>query len=296
MINELVRNLEEAIREGCDAEKVGIIFSGGIDSSLIAMLASKFTNVVAYSVGAVNAPDLEVLKQIEERFDFGVEKVDVSNEDIEKNLPTVLKAVGEPSPVRAGAAFPTFFASEAAHADGLEIMLSGQGADEIFGGYWRYLQVLHEGGHDNLKDLLKKDTMELKENLIKSDIAVCKGNSIELKTPFLDDDFVDFALKIPAEEKIKSLEEKIDLPDGAIDEYEGKLYIRKYILKRAAEQVGVPKEAVWRAKKAAQYGSGIHKILDRIARAQGFKGKAREADRRDYLTMFLEDRFSNLPK
>jgi len=296
MTDELITNLGKAVKKACNAEKVGILFSGGVDSTLIAMLASRFTNVVAYSVGVENAPDLELLKQIEGKLDFKVIRVDISEKDVEENIAAVLKAVGEPSPVRVGAAFPPFFASRAAHKDGLEIMLSGQGADEIFGGYWRYLPVLHDGGYKDLEGLLKKDTVELKENLVKSDIAVCKANSIELRTPFLDEDFIDFALKIRVEEKIKTLEEKIDLPDGAIDEYGGKFYIRKYILKRAAERAGVPKESVWRPKKAAQYGSGVHKVLDRIARAKGFKEKAREAGRKEYLTMFLEDCFSNLPK
>ncbi len=71
------------------------------------------------------------------------------------------------------------------------------------------------------------------------------ANSVELRVPYLDLDVVRLALKIPMKYKLNGDE------DG----------LRKCILRSVASDIGVPYEIVRRPKKAAQYGSGVHKIL-----------------------------------
>jgi asparagine synthase (glutamine-hydrolysing) len=156
----------------------------------------------------------------------------------------------------------------------------------MFGGYARYMPVLFEKGYATLEKLLEKDTVELKEKIIKIDQAICAANGVELRNPFLAEEFVEFGLSIPVKERLWSSTKK---PKEPYEEHNGEYIIRKFCEKKAAEEI-LPKEIVWRPKKAAQYGSGIHKALERLAKKHGFKEKAKTAGHEGYLTMFLESR------
>jgi asparagine synthase (glutamine-hydrolysing) len=128
--------------------------------------------------------------------------------------------------------------------DNLKVVLSGQGADEIFAGYHRYQQFYMDKGENTQEDL-KEDVLNIYHVNLQRDDAVTMANSVELRVPYLDLELVDMALNIPM---------KYKMDDGADN-------LRKCILREIASDIGVPSEIVRRPKKAAQYGSGIHKIL-----------------------------------
>lgn len=282
--------LERIVADQCE-KKTGVIYSGGIDSALLAYYASKHSDVTAYTVGVEGASDIPFAKQLNS--DFKHEIIILSDDDVDQHLDTVLPIIketeGHLSPVRVGAELPSYFASKAAAEDGHNVVLSGQGPDEMFGGYARYLPLLFEEGYPALEALLKKDTIELKDEIIKIDRAICAHNGVELRNPFLTDDFVDFGLSIDVGDKIWFGDEKPKYPHEDCD---GKYVIRKFCEKKAAEEV-LPKDIVWRPKKAAQYGSGTHKVLDRLAKKYGFKERAKKEGKKQYLTMFLEERAKN---
>ncbi len=290
-MDEFLAKLDAVVKEQCEKE-TGVIFSGGIDSSLLAVLAAKHCSVTAYTVGVDEAPDIPFAEQLKSHFHHEIIKLgdDEIDAELDTLLPLIMETEGEVSPVRVGAEFPTYFASRAAKEDGFKVVLSGQGPDEMFGGYARYLPVLFKDGYGALEELLRKDTLELRDRIILIDKTVCARNGVELRNPFLADHFIKYGLSIPVKERLWSGKTKPKYPH---EEHEGKYVIRKFCEKKAAEAI-LPKEIVWRPKKAAQYGSGIHKVLDRLARKHGFKEKAKKAGKSEYLTMFLEDRLEKL--
>ncbi len=285
-MNEFLERLDGIVKEQCEPE-TGVVFSGGVDSSLLAVLAARHCGVTAYAVGTEGAPDLPFARNL--KSEFGLEIIKLSEDDIEAALPEVVPVVrreeGRVSPVRVGAELPSHFAAKAAAEDGLRVMLSGQGPDEMFGGYARYRSVLAEEGYGALERLLRRDTLELRDEIIKIDRAVCARHGVELRNPFLTNGFVDYGLSLDVGDRIWMGAEK---PPHPHERYGGKFIIRKLCEKLAAEEV-LPREIVWRPKKAAQYGSGVHKVLDRLARRRGFKKRARERGKSHYLTMFLEE-------
>jgi len=285
IMSEFIDRLDAVVESQCEP-MTGVIFSGGVDSSLLAVLAAAHCSVTAYTVGVEGAPDLPFARSLKDS--FHLEIINLTEGDIEAELPKIVPIIknveGHVSPVRVGAELPSHFASRLAAANGLKVMLSGQGPDEMFGGYARYIPLLLEQGYDALERLLKKDTMELKNGIIKIDRAVCARNGIQLRNPFLDGNFVEYGLSLDVKDRLWMGDKK---PSHPHEEHEGSFIIRKFVEKRAAEEL-LPKEIVWRPKKAAQYGSGIHKALDRIARRKGFKEKARKQGSKQYLTMFLE--------
>ncbi len=278
---ELKRLLEEAVRKNCEAE-VGIVFSGGIDSTIIGMLASNFSKVTAYACGIEGSPDLDYAKDCR-NLGFDIEYIELNEELIENALKKIIPAINDRNPVKVAVEVPFYYASKKAREDNLCVMLCGQGADELFGGYNRYLEGI-KAGHKAAEDMMQYDIENMYEQQLNKDIAVCKSNDIVLRSPYMEQKFIEYAKKIPVEWRIRESEEF-----GCVDEINGKGFIRKYILRKLGEDLGVPKPILNRRKKAAQYGSGTQKIIKKIARQKGFKKKANTEGRNDYVRLFLEE-------
>ena len=225
-----------------------IAFSGGLDSSIIAALSS---DSELYSVGMPGSHDIKQTKKAAQLLGLSdkLHLHELTFEELEAAIPEVIRAVGSTDPMTVGIALPLFFTSRDAHRDGIRVMLSGQGADELFAGYRRYESM----EPDELEAALRKDLDNIAGHNLERDDAVTMANSVELRVPFLDRDVVGIVLGIAPELKIRN-------------------GIRKYILRRAAEAI-LPDELVWKEKKAAQYSSGIYSALSKLARKKGYRGE-----------------------
>ncbi|ODS39293.1 MAG: hypothetical protein A7316_11145 [Candidatus Altiarchaeales archaeon WOR_SM1_86-2] len=259
----------------CDAP-VGIIFSAGVDSTTIALLASKFTDVATYTVGIEDSADVEHVREAEDYLkdhSIKVRIIEVDEDILAGDLDKIISSVGkvaEINSLQVSVGIPFHFASKKASEDGLNVMLCGQGADEVFGGYDRYLGYIMDGGYDELKRNMDRDVDNAFEDNGYRDQEVCRANGIELRWPYLDDRLLDYAKEIPPELKVYEVKnEKEEF--SCVDEIDDRKFIRKYILRSAAEEIGVPGFIINRKKKAAQYGSGSQKLLKRVARGNGFK-------------------------
>ncbi|MCX9025180.1 MAG: asparagine synthetase B [Candidatus Methanoperedens sp.] len=225
-----------------------LAFSGGLDSSLIAALCP---DVELYSVGMAGSHDIMQTKRAAQLLGLSdkLHLHELTPDEVESALPDVIKAVESGDPFKVSIAMPLFLASKDAHNDGIRVMLSGQGADELFAGYKRYESMMP----DELESALLKDLDNISENNLERDDAVTMANAVELRVPYLDREVVELALRIAPELKIHN-------------------GIRKYILRLAAKKL-LPDELVFKEKKAAQYSSGIYSALVKLARKNGFKGE-----------------------
>jgi asparagine synthase (glutamine-hydrolysing) len=289
---ELKRLLTGAVKKSCTEEKIGIIFSAGIDSTIIAELASQFSEVTAYSVGVCGAHDIEFAEKLKENSNFKIKIIKIAINDVENAAREVVKIIKTPNAVKVSVGVPFYVASKQAAGDGIKVMLCGQGADELFGGYNRYIERIKEDNHyDTLKisEMIREDVENIYENQLNNDSAICASNGIELRFPFMDDEFKNYASAIPVELKIHEISKDEDVEFSCIDRINNKKFIRKFILRKVAEEIKIPGFIISRQKKAAQYGSGANKILDKIARSRGFREKAKEEGRKDYVNLFLEE-------
>ncbi|NJD52819.1 MAG: asparagine synthetase B [Candidatus Methanoperedens sp.] len=225
-----------------------IAFSGGLDSALLAAL---FRDAKLYSVGMAGSHDIGQTKKAARLLGLSdnLHLHELTIDEIEIATPDVIRAIESCDPMKVSIALPLFFASRDARRDGIRVMLSGQGADELFAGYKRYESMKPP----ELGIALNKDFDNIAENNLERDDAVTMANSVELRVPYLDKNFVELALRIAPELKIHN-------------------GIRKYILRLAASKI-LPDELVWKEKKAAQYSSGIYAAMEKIARKNGYRGE-----------------------
>jgi len=303
-ITQITENLKEllteAVKESCTEKRVGVIFSAGIDSTIIALLASQFSEVTAYTVGVSNSHDVVFAEKLKENSNFKINIIKIDIGDVENAAIDVIKIIEIPNSVKVSVGIPFYIASKKASEDGIKVMLCGQGADELFGGYNRYIECIRDieniENDKNIKDnnylkiseMIKYDVENIYENQLKNDIAICRSNSIGLHAPFMDDEFKNYASAIPIELKIYELKDE-DIGFSCIDKIDNKKFIRKFILRKVAQEIKIPDFIINRQKKAAQYGSGTQKILSKIARNNNFKAKAKKEGRTDYVNMFLEE-------
>jgi asparagine synthase (glutamine-hydrolysing) len=255
LMNALIDSVSKRVNE---LSEVGIIFSGGIDSTILAKISQDLgVKTKLYTVGTENSVDIKFAKKTAKYLDLPIEVKILKIPDVKKYTEFVLNAIEEFNIMKIGVGIPSYAASEMARDDNIKVMLSGQGADELFGGYNRYIQFYKDKGELAQEDL-KSDVSNLYHVNLQRDDAVTMANSVELRVPYLDQKLVEIAMNIPMQYKIYNEDENL----------------RKCILREVASDLEVPQDIVRRPKKAAQYGSGVHKILvKKILKDEKYKTK-----------------------
>lgn len=253
---ELKSNLIESVKKRLRGLKeVGILFSAGIDSTILTKISHDIgIRTTLYCVGGENSADIKFARETALKMDIPLRIKTIDKSDVKNYLIPVLDAIEQFNIMKIGVGMPAYIAAQMAHMDGIKVMLSGQGADELFGGYNRYIKLYEEKGELAHQDL-KEDLLNLYHVNLQRDDAVTMANSIELRVPYLDMDIINTALNIPMKYKIDGKEDRL----------------RKCILREVGAELGVPVEIVNRPKKAAQYGSGIHKMLKKVLKEDEYK-------------------------
>ncbi|MDP2908342.1 MAG: asparagine synthase C-terminal domain-containing protein [Nanoarchaeota archaeon] len=255
IVKELSSLILRSIEKNIPEEKFGILFSGGVDSTLIAFTAKKLRkNFICYTTaleepGLKKAEDLEYAEKIAKDLGFELKTIRLNLEEVEEYLKKTINITGKTDVVTIGVGTTFLPACEQAKKDGIRIIFSGLGSEEIFAGYER-----HEKAEDINKECVA-GLKNIKERDLDRDEAIAKHNGLELRLPFLEKELVDYALKIPGKYKIK---------DG----------IKKWILRKTAIQLGLPEEYAMRKKRAAQYGSRIDNAILKLTKKHGLKYKA----------------------
>jgi asparagine synthase (glutamine-hydrolysing) len=137
---ELLRLLEIAVKRQIRSDvPVGALLSGGVDSGMIVALASKHvSNLHTYSIGFVGQTvnELPAAAAVAHRYHTDHHQCELSDKEAISYLDIAIKNLSEP--IADPSIIPSYVLSEMAASDGVKVLLSGTGGDEIFGGYERY--------------------------------------------------------------------------------------------------------------------------------------------------------------
>ncbi|MFZ3148279.1 MAG: asparagine synthase-related protein [Methanothrix sp.] len=240
--NYPLMDLDEAIRIAVQLRSDdGIVaLSGGVDSALVARLAGRECVVV----GIAGSHDLMRASEAAKEFGLTLHQQLIDPASIEEALAQVLAVIPKKDPVNASIATTLYFVCQWAGLHGERRILAGQGADELFGGYSRYLQT------ETLASDMERDFLGLARQLAR-DQAVAGMHGTCFSLPYMDCRVVAAARAIAPEMLIR---------DG----------VRKIPLRTVAERYMSPAIAQYE-KKAMQYGSGVMKEIQRLAARNGYK-------------------------
>ncbi len=253
--------LSEAVKRRL-GDKNAILFSGGIDSSLIALLIKKLKGEpTCYTVGIEGSDDLIYAGKAAQAHGFNLRQKLLSLDELEMVVKNVVKIIRNSDIVAVGVG-SVFYASAAmARHEGFSSVFSGLGSEELFAGYERHGKAL-ESGIEAVHSECVAGLLAMRQRDLVRDFAIANHFGISLALPFLDKEVIKEALSIHPMYKISKEEKKI-------------------ILREAAEGLGLSREFAWRKKQAAQYGSNFIGGIEKLAKRKGFSLK------RDYLNSLL---------
>ncbi len=228
------------LRRAHGFRKVGVAFSGGLDSSVIAHCSARHADVTLFSVYGRGSKDEAWSRKAAELLDLEHVACPVDAEEVSEEL-KCLNLPFEPSPMDKVLWCVYSVAGRAARERGIDMLLLGQLADELFGGYLKYALQLQRSGEAAARGMMEGDVRECsRRGFIRDETACAKW--VEPRFPFADEEVVRFALGLPIEWKISGGE-------------------RKVVLRRAALELGLPETLTALPKNAAQYSSGVMKLV-----------------------------------
>ena len=241
--DEIVKNIREKIELAVDNELISdvpvcTILSGGIDSVIITYLLSKKVDnleafVVSNGINDKKKDDLYYARKAAEFMKIPLNEVIIDDDFIMSNLKDTIYAVEDYKWVQVSPAVAQLPMSKAIHEKGYKVVFGGEGSDEIFGSYghifaWKWKDNdYHEARIDLIEKLHEK-------NLVRTNKAMMYGGTVELRTPFLDKNFVEYGLGIPPQYKKIDNHWKPLLREAFVGE--------------------IPDDILWRPKKTFQVG------------------------------------------
>jgi asparagine synthase (glutamine-hydrolysing) len=219
-----------------------LLFSGGVDSGLLAWELRLRTDVTLSTVGSAGSADLAAARDASRRIGLPWVPGEVSAEEVQSVRDRIACDLADASPVQRSV--QTAWAVALARAPPGEV-LCGQGPDELFLGYAHYRGLDPESAaHRAASDLADLEEREWPRS---RRIAERLGRTVG--APFLDPAFITAARAIPVRDRM----------GGPVP---------KELFRRWAMHRGLPEAIAARPKRALQYGSGIDRILARLDRGR----------------------------
>ena len=244
---ELGRAIEESVRRACEGKRIGVAFSGGMDSGLIAALASRYArSVTCYTCGTDDSFDVAAGRELAEKLELPWVHCRICEDTIEDDIRELILATRVSDPFTISYELQLFTVCRQA---GEKIILTGQGSDEYFGGC---ANSVNEDDSE-YKAVMEWGVERLMKVSVPCEMSIARNFGKTLGYPYLDEDVLSCIGRIDPEElRPRSLED------------------RKSVLKSVAEDLGYPILA-HRTKKASQYGSNTTEVIRNAARAKGIR-------------------------
>ena len=264
-IDDLRRALEEAVeRQLMSDVPFGVLLSGGLDSSVISAVAKKYSTqrveaqgykdawwpkLHSFAVGLVGSPDLAAAQKVADHIGTIHHEIHFTVQEGVDAIRDVIYHLETYDVTTIRASTPMYLMSRVIKSMGVKMVLSGEGADEIFGGYLYFhkapnAKALHEETVRKMSKLHMYDCLRANKSLA--------AWGVEGRVPFLDKEFIDVAMRLNPEEKL--------CKDGRME---------KWILRKAFEDY-LPQEVAWRQKEQFSDGVGYSWIdtLKEVATAE----------------------------
>jgi asparagine synthase (glutamine-hydrolysing) len=234
--------------------EIACLLSGGLDSSLITALVAKFhgaKNLHTWSIGMKGSEDLKYAKKVADYLCTNHHSIELEPSEFIEAIEQVIQAIESYDTTTVRASVGNWLISKYIKANSnAKVIFNGDGSDEVTGGYMYFHYAPNALEFDNECKRLLKDIHYF--DVLRSDRCIA-SHGLEARTPFLDKNFVQSYLSIPAELRYKTMKDT---------------GIEKYLLRKAFDSENVlrwsalpllPQEVLWRTKEAFSDGVSSQK-------------------------------------
>jgi asparagine synthase (glutamine-hydrolysing) len=249
-LSDLQTALEKSVKGQMMSDvPYGVLISGGLDSSLIAAIASKYRKkriesddqeeawwprLHSFAVGLADSPDLKYARKVADYIGTVHHEIIFTIQEGFDAIPNVIYHLETFDVTTIRAATPMYLMARKIKSMGIKMVLSGEGSDEVFGGYLYFHKAPNE--QEFYEETVRKLFMLSKYDCLRANKATAAWG-VETRVPFLDKEFLDFAMNFDPKEKM--------CPGDKIE---------KYVLRKAFEGY-IPDEILWRQKE--QFSDGV---------------------------------------
>lgn len=243
-MSNLFDAIERSVRVSVEGRDVAVAFSGGLDSAVVAAFAKTHADgATLYTVGAHDSYDVKASRELSAILDMDWIHIPMDETTLEKGLRDMISVTGTVDPVTLSFEVPLMcilpFCRE-------EAVIGGQGADEVFWGYSKYVGL----DESALREQVSRDFITLNEVTLVHERRMAEHHGKTILYPYLDEAVIEASSHLPFDDMV---------PIG--DD-------RKRPLREVAMALGHP-EIASKPKKAAQYGTGSMNMIRRLARRNG---------------------------
>jgi asparagine synthase (glutamine-hydrolysing) len=261
--SELRFLLEESVKRNLSE---GILLSGGLDTSVLAVVASKLVSLKAFTVvfKGAPAPDIEYAALVADKLRLKHVVYHFNMGELYEAIQKVVETTKSFDPMEIRNSVTIHVGLRVAKQRGISDIMTGDGCDELFAGY-SFLFNLE-------KEQLDLELRKLWDVMLFSSVPLAKALGLEAKLPYLDPDFKSFAMKLDSKYKIRS--------------ERGRMW-GKWIVRKAFEGI-LPEEVVWRVKTPIEYGSGtstLPTLFNERISDEEFKDKKQKYLKSDKVTI-----------
>ena len=243
-MNQLLDEIITAIKTTVSDKSIGVAFSGGVDSTLIAKLLNDHGyDIHLLTIGFQDSHDINFAKEINEILKFKHNILEIEPKSFQETSEKIHDIIKTDNLSWNENSIAFYYVSKLAKSLGISKVITANGIDELFCGYNSYREAISisENEVQKMMDLKLKNEkdMMIAVNNVSSEFGVT------IVQPLLNDSFIDYARTIPITKKIHG-------PDDLL---------RKHVIRELAIDCNVPKISAYKQKKALQYGTKIHKSL-----------------------------------
>ena len=244
MNKQLLDEMQNAVKEIVSDKKIGVAFSGGVDSTLLAKLVKDMGyNIHLLTIGFHDSHDINFAKEVNQILNFPHSISEIDPEKFKEVSQKINQTIKSDNLSWNENSIAFYYVAELAQKNRIETVVTANGIDELFCGYNSYREAI-EKGEDEVTKMMDEKLKNEGEMMVAIN-KVTAEFSVKMVQPFLSPSFVDYSKKIPVSEKIHG-------PDDMQ---------RKHPIRELAMDYDVPEIAAQKQKKALQYGSQIHKSL-----------------------------------